>query len=212
MRKFFEYGGFVAGAVLILFGVAVIALGVSARSTVHHDLSQEAIVGSSDMSPAAIKEEIAGESWATSVDLPTGDVANKSIDTGGEARTFAQYMRIHALTSSGGLTYAQMGRFATPDGSPKGTSDEALAAKGADGKPLPNTARNTWVTATALTTALNMSYMAQQLALFSIVIGLALLLSGVGFIVLDWVALHRRREAEEKATAPTPTPVKPVTA
>ena len=212
MRKVFEFGGFIAGAVLIIFGVAVIALGVSARSTVHHDLSQEAIVGSSDMSPSAIKEEIAGESWAASVDIPTGDVANKSIDTGSEARTFAQYMRIHALTSSDGLTYAQMGRFATPDGSPKGTSDEALAAKGDDGRPLPNTARNTWVTATALTTALNMSYMAEQLALFSMVIGIALLLSGVGFIVLDWVALHRRREAEELKTAVTPAPVKPVTA
>ena len=73
MRKVFEFGGFIAGAVLIIFGVAVIALGVSARSTVHHDLSQEAIVGSSDMSPSAIKEEIAGESWAASVDIPTLD-------------------------------------------------------------------------------------------------------------------------------------------
>ena len=59
---------------------------------------------------------------------------------------------------------------------------------------------------------LNMSYMAEQLALFSMVIGIALLLSGVGFIVLDWVALHRRREAEELKTAVTPAPVKPVTA
>jgi len=40
------------------------------------------------------------------------------------------------------------------------------------------------VTETALATALNMSYMAEQLSLFSIVIGVALLLAGLGFGIL----------------------------
>ena len=40
------------------------------------------------------------------------------------------------------------------------------------------------ITATALETALNTSYMAEQLALFGIVVGIALLLSGIGFGVL----------------------------
>ena len=40
------------------------------------------------------------------------------------------------------------------------------------------------MTATALSTALNTSYMAEQLALFGIVVGIALLLSGIGFAVL----------------------------
>jgi hypothetical protein len=40
------------------------------------------------------------------------------------------------------------------------------------------------VTETALSTALNMSYMATNLALFSLVVGIALLLTGVGFLVL----------------------------
>jgi hypothetical protein len=47
-----------------------------------------------------------------------------------------------------------------------------------------NGARNVWVTETALGTALNVSYMATQLSLFSLVVGVALLLAGVGFIVL----------------------------
>jgi hypothetical protein len=201
MRKFFEFGGFIAGAVLVVFGVAVIALGISGRSTVHTNLSQEAIVGSDDMSPAAIKESVGDASWVATVDLPTCDVAGKSIDTGGKARCFAQYMRIHALRSSDGLSYAQMGRFATADGSPKGTSDEALALKDSDGNPVANSARDTWVTETALSTALNVSFMAERLSLFSIVIGIALLLAGIGFVVLDYVALHTRREAAEKAPA-----------
>ena len=40
------------------------------------------------------------------------------------------------------------------------------------------------MTYTALTTALNSSFMASQLALFGIVVGFALLLSGIGFAVL----------------------------
>jgi hypothetical protein len=213
MKKVFEVGGFIAGGLLVLFGVIVIALGVSGRSTVQSNLSQEKIVGSDDMSPALIKESAAA-AGLTDVSLPTCSVAGKSIDTGGEARCFAQYMRIHALESSGGYTYAEMGRFATANGSPKGTNDTAVALKDADGNPVANTARNTWVTETALSTALNMSYMAEQLSWFSIVIGIALLLSGIGFVVLDWVALHRRREAAEaKAVADRgQQPVKPITA
>ncbi len=124
--------------------------------------------------------------------IPSKDIVGKPIETGSDARVFAQYMRIHALESSGGLTYAEMGRFATADGNPAGTSDPAKAATDESGAPLPNTARNTWVTETALTTALNMSYMAEQLALFGTVVGIALLLSGIGFVVLAYAALHRR--------------------
>ena len=53
-----------------------------------------------------------------------------------------------------------------------------------NGQPVTNAARDIWVTETALTTALNSSYMASQLALFGIVVGFALLLSGIGFGIL----------------------------
>jgi hypothetical protein len=51
------------------------------------------------------------------------------------------------------------------------------------------------VTETALTTALNTSYMADRLGLFGIVVGIALLLSGIGFTVLAFAALHRKQIA-----------------
>jgi hypothetical protein len=41
-----------------------------------------------------------------------------------------------------------------------------------------------WVTETALTTALNTSFFAERVAYFSIVMGVALLLTGIGFLVL----------------------------
>ena len=47
-----------------------------------------------------------------------------------------------------------------------------------------NGRRDLWVTYTALTTALNTSYMASQIALFGLVVGIALLLSGIGFLIL----------------------------
>ena len=52
------------------------------------------------------------------------------------------------------------------------------------GQPVQNASRNVWVTETALETALNVSDMATELSLFSLVVGIALLLAGVGFIVL----------------------------
>jgi hypothetical protein len=185
MRKFLEIGGLIAGAVLIVFGVVAIAMGVDGRSTVRDSLKAEQIVGSEDMTPTAIRAAAMDSGLSlTGVSVPTLSVAGKSIDTGARARAFAGYMRIHALESSNGLVYSQMGRFAVKSGDPKGTSDEALALKDENGKPVANGVRNTWVTETALSTALNVSYMAEQLALFGIVIGVALLLAGIGFVVL----------------------------
>jgi hypothetical protein len=191
MNNVLKYGGFISGAVLVLFGVAVIALGFNGRSTVGTELKQEKIVGSDDMTPALIKEA-ASKAGLEGVTFPSCSVAGDAINSGTRARCFAQYMRIHALESSGGLTYAEMGRFATTDGNPAGTSDTTKALM-ANGQPVSNAARNTWVTETALATALNMSYMAERLAMFSIVIGIALLLTGIGFIILDWAVLARRR-------------------
>ena len=135
-------------------------------------------------------------------------VAGKTIDNGDRARAFAGYMRIHTFEATKGLTYAQMGRFLDAKGNP--TNDETKAAKDAKtGQPVENGLRNLWVTETALTTALNVSYMAQQLALFGIVVGVALLLSGIGFVILSLAVLGGafRRETA-KATAPkfAPTP------
>jgi hypothetical protein len=193
MRKAFEIGGLVAAAVLIAFGVVAIVMGVNGRSTVNNSLSNEYIVGSSDMTPSAIKAEAQKAGIASAVkQWPTENIANKKIDTGGEARQMAMYMHIHSLEATGGYTYAQMGQFTAKPGTPKselmpggGTSNPAYAVVDPKTKqPLPNGARQVWVTYNALGTALNTSYMATQLSLFGIVVGIALLLSGVGFAVL----------------------------
>jgi hypothetical protein len=184
MRKFFEIGGLLAGAVLIAFGVAAIVMGFNGRSTVNSSLKQEQIVGTPDMTPAAIAAEAKAAGLDVSkISMPTVSVAGKAINNGDRARAFATYMRIHALEATGGLTYAQMPRYASTDG--KGTNDAKAAVKGENGQPLDNPARTVWINETALSTALNSSYMASQLALFGIVVGVALLLSGLGFVILS---------------------------
>ena len=201
-RRVFKWGGFGAGAVLVAFGVVAIIMGFSGRATVADSLKQEKIVGSADMTPALIAKE-AKDAGLVGVDLPTVAVAGKSINSGPRARAFASYMRIHALEATGGFTYAQMGRFqAKPDAAKAdlavgGGTDNAAAAlvDPATKQPVANGIRNLWVTETALTTALNTSYMADRLGLFGIVVGVALLLSGIGFIILSFAALHRPRVA-----------------
>ncbi len=210
MRKALEIGGFVAAAVLIAFGVAAIVMGVNGRSTVNSSVKNEAIVGTADMTPAGISAE-ASKAGLKNVTIPSCSVANKAVSNGATARCFAQYMRIHTLIATGGLTYAQMPRYATADG--KGTNDATKAIM-VKGQPQDNGLRNLWVTETALTTALNTSYLASQIALFGIVVGIALLLTGIGFLILALAGALRSADSVlfGKKTAKTPAATTPVSA
>jgi hypothetical protein len=200
-RRIWAIGGFAAGAVLILFGVAALYLGATSYQLVRDELSQEKIVGGQDMSPEAIAAGVE-EAGLEDVELPDCNVVDEEIDTGEEARCFAEYMRIHALEATGGLTYAEMGRFQSADdpGNAAGTNDEAEAAKDEEGTPISNGQRNIWINETALATALNVSYMAEQTALFGIVVGIALVLTGIGLILLAY-AVFARTESEAGSAA-----------
>src|SRR4051794_12895218 len=165
MRKLLEVGGLVAGVVLIAFGVGAIVLSANGNSTVKDNLAAQHIVGSGDMTPAAITAEAKKAGLDVSkLDIPTKSVANEPIDTGSKARTFAQYMNIHALEATGGLTFSQMGRFkakpGTPDselGGPGATSNSEWALVDQQTKqPVENGPRNIWIQETALTSALNL--------------------------------------------------------
>lgn len=171
-------GAIAAAAVLAILGIAAVAKGVEGRSTVRSALRLEAVVGAPHMKPAAIAAK-ARDAGLRGVDLPNCAVAGERVEDGVSARCFAEYMRIDALMATHGATYAQLPRFATADG--KGTNDPALAKQGADGVPVDNPARNVWVTQTALATALNTSYMAEQISLFGIAVGAAFLLVSLGF-------------------------------
>src|SRR4051794_11744382 len=209
MRRITSYGGIIASVILIAFGAGMLIMGASGHGTGNDSLKNEQIVGTPDMTPTAIKAEIA-KAGLKNVDVPSKSVAGKSIDTGGEARTFSEYMRIHALLATGGQVYAEMPRFLNASGKP--VDNEAQAATDPKtGKPVENGARNLWVTETALATALNTSYFADQVALFSVIMGIALLLTGIGFGVVTVRLLLARKEEAQSAERAT-TAGAPVTA
>lgn len=177
MQRFTKYGGLVASIILIAFGIGATFMGVAGRDTVRDNLAAEKIVGTPDMTA----------------------IAGQKVDTGAEAREFAKAMREHTMEATGGKTYAEMPRFMGKDGKP--THDEKAAALTEKGTPMDNPARQIWVTETALSTALNTAFFAENVALFSIVMGIAMLLTGAGFLVLTLRVLSRRKE-EEPVTAP----------
>jgi hypothetical protein len=161
MSKLYIYAGIAASCVMICIGIGAIAVGFDGRSDVRDELAREKIVGTPDMK----------------------NVANQKVDTGQEARDFAAGMRVHTLEATKGQTYAEMPRFLDENGKP--TADEnAAAIDPKSGEPVSNPAREIWVTETALATALNTSYFAENVANFAIVMGFALLLAGIGFLVL----------------------------
>src|SRR6185295_6312145 len=134
------------------------------------------------------------------VGTPDSTIPGQKVDTGAEAQAFAKVMRKHTLEATGGQTYAQMGRFLDANGKP--TNDEnAAAINPTTKKPVENGLRNMWVNETALTTALNTAYFAEQVATFAIVMGVALLLAGLGFGVLALKALPVTNRKEERAPA-----------
>ncbi len=175
-RRLLHLGALAVAAVLIAIGSGAIVKGIDGRATVREALAQEHVTGMPEFTPSAIAAK-AREAGLRDVSLPTCSVAGKAIVDGDSARCFAEYMRVDALVATQGATYSQMPRFATKDN--KGTNDPAAALTYPDGKPMNNPARQVWVTETALSTALNTSYMAEQISLFGIVVGVALLLVGL---------------------------------
>jgi hypothetical protein len=156
----FRLGGYVASCVLVALGIAMVVAGIVGREDVRDRLAQEAIVGT-----------------------PDSDIAGEEVDTGSEAEEFASVIRKHTLEATGGKTYAEMPRAVFKDSGeavPDDQADQALES----GQAIDNPEREIWITSTALSTALNTSFFAESVATFSIAVGIALLLIGIGLFVL----------------------------
>ena len=178
MNRTFQIGGYTSGAILVLLGIAMIVVGASGRGEVRDRLAQEKIVGTPDSS-----------------------IAGQEVDTGSEAKTFADTIRKHTLEATGGLTYAEMPRAVFKDTGkpvPADQADQALAS----GKAIDNPERQIWITSTALSTALNTSFFAESVATFSIAVGGALILIGIGLFLLARGVVGRPASAAAPAATP----------
>ena len=189
MRKLFQYGGIAASIALIAFGAGAIGIGAWGINTVRDNLKQEQIFfGCADAEdPGPFLQGLSRPSRSQPAHRPM----------------LRRCDAHHVLEATEGQTYSQMGRFLDAKGNP--TSDEALAAKDpTTGQPVENGLRNMWVTETSLTTALNMAYLGERVGVFGIVMGIALLLTGIGFLVLTLGGALRRKEAVAKEAAHKP--------
>lgn len=153
-------GGYAASALLVLLGVAMIVIGVIGRAEVRDRLAEEQIVGT-----------------------PDSTIPGQTVDSGSEAKAFADVIRKHTLEATGGKTYAEMPRAVykkSGDPVPEDQADQALES----GKAIDNPDRQIWIPSIGLSTALNTSFFAESVATFTIVVGIALLMIGIGLFVL----------------------------
>jgi hypothetical protein len=158
MKKAFPIALMLLGLVFLAVGVYTMYRGFDARDQVRAELVAQNIVTPGDASIPNTQV----------TDIPT-------------ARSMAEIIDAHARTSTGGLGFAEMGRFMSADGDPAGTSNPDEALLGEDGQPVPNALRNVAFQSSALQTSLYTSIMAFEVA--TLVIGLGLMIIVLGLAV-----------------------------
>ena len=125
---------------------------------------------------AEVRETLLAQNITTPSDAAIPDVR---VENAATADAMADVIGVHALEATDGRTYAEMGRFLTPDGGD--TSDEAAALKDEAGNPVANPLRNVAFQASTLQTSLHTSHMAFNVA--DLVIGLGLMITVLGFVI-----------------------------
>ncbi len=136
-----------------------------------------------------VTDQLASQNITTPDDASIPGVQVNNIPT---ALSMADIIQHHAASSSDGLTYAEMGRFAAADGNPAGTSNPEEALLDDNGSPVANGARNTQLTAAGLVTSLSLSAMAIGVSYAAILLGigfflLGLVIAGLGYALLGLI-------------------------
>ncbi len=177
MSKLYSLAGIAASVILIAFGIGAIYMGIDGRDRVRDDLAREQIVGTEDST-----------------------IPGQKVDTGKEAQAFAEVTRKHTLEATGGKVYAELPRAVYKE-TGKPVPDEQAEAALKSGTAINNPLRDLWLNQISLSTALNTAYFAESVSMFAMVMGFALLLTGVGFGVVS-VRLLRRRPEEARVRVP----------
>lgn len=143
-------------------------------------------VGSGIYIRSFVGQQLASQNITTPDDATIPNVQVNSIPT---ALSMADIIQHHAAARSNGLSYAEMGRFAVESGDPAGTSNADMALKDANGNPVPNSARDTQLTAAGLVTSLSLSAMALGTSYGAIALGVAFTLLGIVVAGLGYALL-----------------------
>lgn len=133
------------------------------------------------------KDQVRDELIAQKITTPDdASIPGVRVDSARTAQSMADVIAVHTLKATDGRTYSEMGRFLAASGGD--TSDEKLALKGADGKPVANPLRNVAFQGSALRTSLYTSIMAFNVADLvkglGVIIGvMGLALAGLGVVL-----------------------------
>ena len=136
-----------------------------------------------------VVQQLAAQNISTPDDA---SIPNEPVNSIATALSMADIIQHHAASSGGGLTYAQMGRFAVADGNPAGTNNAEEALLNDAGSPVANQARNTQLTAAGLVTSLSLSAMAIGVSYGVIALGvgfaiLGIVITGLGYALLGLI-------------------------
>jgi hypothetical protein len=164
--KLFPKMVIIVGIAFAIAGLVTAGTGIYIRTFVGQQLASQNITTPED---------------ASIPNAPVNDIAT--------ALSMANIIQHHAAERSNGLSYAEMGRFAVESGDPAGTSNADEALKDANGNPVPNTARDTQLTAAGLVTSLSLSAMALGTSYGAIALGVAFTLLGIVVAGLGYALL-----------------------
>ena len=156
MKKAFPIGLMIIGLAFLVGGLYTITRGFDAK--------------------ALVQDELIAQNITTPDDASLPGVQVKDAAT---AQSMADIIGFHALEAGNGKTYAELGRFLTPEGGD--TSDETLALLDEAGNPVSNPLREVAFQASALRTSLYTSVMAFNVS--DLVIGLGLMIAVLGFAI-----------------------------
>ncbi|PJE50726.1 MAG: hypothetical protein COV29_03250 [Candidatus Yanofskybacteria bacterium CG10_big_fil_rev_8_21_14_0_10_36_16] len=146
-----------SGVLAIIAGIVMITFGIWGIVFTYKNVARENIITPSDAS-----------------------IPEKPVRGPFTLKAQADIIREHALNSTGGLTYAEMPRqIAKVDENGKTVLDD-------NGEPVmvSNEARNIWVTATTLTTALNLGIITYAFSGLVLLLGLISVWTGITFYSL----------------------------
>lgn len=158
---------------LALMSVGLMAGGVFAL--------QQSITGRNEA-----KDKLEQEKIVTTEDA---EIPNTPVTDHQTAHAMADVIQKHALEATGGLTYAELGRFISADNpdDPAGTSDESQALLDENERPVSNPLRTVALQAITLRSALLSSALAFHLAELGMGVGLFLIAAGILGLGLLWL-------------------------